>query len=123
MLQLRLMTLRASTSVQSRSLYERTFLFEDYNAPRSHNAFLAELAQILPENCCPLIVIDTWFQQVASHGWFWLGRVRGDVSYGRSSKEPWLLATNLPAETFTAAKVTQIYTKRMLFLSCVCYYL
>ena len=185
---LRLMTLRASVSVQGRSvtLYERTFLFEDYNAPRSHNAFLAELAQILPKNSCPLIVTDagyrnTWFQQVASHGWFWLGRVRGDVrfqhhgqgvwqsnkslypaannkakyigavylakksplschihlykekpkhrkdrrsskagrnhtaqkSYRTGSKEPWLLATNLPPETFTAAKVTQLYAKRM----------
>lgn len=74
--QLRLMTLRASISVQGRSvtLYERTFLFEDYNAPRSHNVFLAKLAQILPKNSCPLIVTDagyrnTWFQQVASHGW------------------------------------------------------
>ncbi len=43
--QLRIMTLRASISVQGRSvtLYERTFLFEGYYAPRSHNAFLAEL--------------------------------------------------------------------------------
>lgn len=36
--QLRMMTLRASISVKGRSitLYGRTFLFEDYNAPRSH---------------------------------------------------------------------------------------
>ena len=77
--QLRLMTLRASVSVQGRSvtLYERPFLFEDYNAPRSHNAFLVELANILPKDCYHLIVTDagyrnTWFQQVASHGWCWL---------------------------------------------------
>lgn len=50
--QLRMMTLRASVSVQGRSvtLYERTFKFADYNAPRSHNAFLAELAQVLPSH-------------------------------------------------------------------------
>ena len=186
--QLRLMTLRASVSVQGRSvtLYERTFLFKDYNAPRSHNAFLAELARVLPANCYRLIVTDTgyrntWFRQVEKQGWFWLGRVRGDVSFqhlgksrwqsnkslysvanskakfigsvalarkaplpcylhlykakpkgrqdnrsskaGRNhtaqksyrlgSKEPWLLATNLPPEKFTAAKVINLYAKRM----------
>ena len=186
--QLRLMTLRASISVQGRSvtLYERTFLFKDYNAPRSHNAFLAELAQILPANCYPLIVTDagyrnTWFKQVEKHGWFWLGRVHGDVSFqhqgksrwqsnktlysaanskakfigsvqlarkaplhcylhlykakpkgrkdsrsskaGRNhtaqksyrtgSKEPWLLATNLPPERFTPVKIVNLYAKRM----------
>lgn len=86
--QLRLITLRASISVKGRSitLYERTFLFEDYNAPRSHNAFLAEHANVLPPGCCPLIVTDagyrnTWFREVERHGWFWLGRVRGDVSF------------------------------------------
>jgi len=44
-------TLRASISVQGRSmtLYERSFLFEDYNAHRSHNAFLAELANFLSQ--------------------------------------------------------------------------
>nr|MCE9784361.1 hypothetical protein [Shewanella algae] len=43
------MTLRASVSVQGRSvtLYERTFKFADYNAPRSHNAFLAESEEAL----------------------------------------------------------------------------
>lgn len=58
--QLRLMTLRTSVSAQGRSvtLYERTFEFKDYNAPRSHNAFLAELAKVLPTHCCPLIVTD-----------------------------------------------------------------
>lgn len=69
--QLRIITLRASISVQGRSVtvYERTFLFEDYNAPHSHNAFLAELANVLPQGCCPFIPTDagyrnTWFREV-----------------------------------------------------------
>ena len=69
--QLRIITLRASISVQGRSVtvYERTFLFEDDNAPHSHNAFLAELANVLPQCCCPFIVTDagyrnTWFREV-----------------------------------------------------------
>ncbi|RCU43292.1 IS4 family transposase [Corallincola holothuriorum] len=86
--QLRMMTLRASVSVKGRSitLYERTFEFKDYNAPRSHNLFLKELAYVLPKACTPLIVTDagyrnTWFREVAGCGWYWLGRLRGKVCY------------------------------------------
>ncbi len=94
--QLRMMTLRASVSVQGRSvtLYERTFKFADHNAPRSHNAFLAELAQVLPSHVCPLIVTDagyrnTWFREVERYGWFWLGRVRGDVGFLQANYAQW----------------------------------
>ncbi|MBT1065492.1 IS4 family transposase [Bowmanella sp. Y26] len=186
--QLRLMTLRASVSVRGRSviLYERTFTFAQYNSPASHNAFLAELATVLPAGTCPLIVTDagyrnTWFRQVESMGWFWLGRIRGEVgfqpvgqslwhsnkslypqachhaeyigpvrlgrkspihcelhlykarpkgrkdrrsskagrshtaqrSYQTGSKEPWLLATNLPPSYFNAKQVVNLYAKRM----------
>ncbi len=186
--QLRLMTLRASISIKGRSMiiYERTFSFEQYNSPKSHQLFLDELAQVLPEHCIPLIVTDagyrnTWFRQVDNKGWFWLGRIRGNVSYqhgesdewlknkalysnatqkaryigevklgrkspiscnlhlfkskhkgrkdkrsskaGRhhtaqksyrvSSKEPWLLATNLPLKHFKPNQVVALYSKRM----------
>ncbi len=80
--QLRLMTLRASIVLKGRSitLYERTFAWDDYNSPRSHNLFLRELADVLPSGAKPLIVTDagyrnTWFREVGSHGWYWLGRV------------------------------------------------
>ncbi len=96
--QLRIMTLRASISVLDRSVtvYEHTFLFEDYNAPRSHNAFLVELANVLPQGCCPLIVTDagyrnTWFREVERYGWFWLGRVRGDVGFMHHGKSDLVL--------------------------------
>ncbi|MDF2180428.1 IS4 family transposase [Aliiglaciecola sp. CAU 1673] len=186
--QLRLMTLRASVSVRGRSviLYERTFTFAQYNSPASHNAFLQELADVLPTGTCPLIVTDagyrnTWFRQVEVMGWFWLGRIRGEVgfqpagqsqwhsnkslyptavsrakhigavqlgrkrpidcelhlykakskgrtdrrsskagrshtaqrSYQTGSKEPWLLATNLPPAYFSAKQVVNLYAKRM----------
>ncbi|ALU44945.1 IS4 family transposase [Pseudoalteromonas rubra] len=186
--QLRLMTLRASVSIQGRSMivYERTFTFAQYNSPKSHQLFLDELACVLPDKCIPLIVTDagyrnTWFRQVDKKGWFWLGRVRGKVTYqhknsenwhvnqalypsatprgryigevklgrkspinchlhlykakqkGRTdrrsskagrhhtaqksyrtgSKEPWLLATNLPADLFKPKRVVSLYAKRM----------
>ena len=93
---LRHLTLRASVSVQGRSvtLYERVFSFGEYNSPVSHNPFLRELASILPPGCCPLIVTDAgyrnpWFREVEKHGWFWLGRVRGDVGFKRDGQALW----------------------------------
>ena len=186
--QMRHQTLRASVSYQGRSvvLYERVFAFEHYNSPVSHNPFLHELAAILPPGCCPLIITDagyrnTWFREVARHGWFWLGRIRGEVgfrqsgqqrwvsnksfypnanstarylghgelgrkrpiyahlhlfkarntgrtdkrsskagrhhtaqqSYRDGSKEPWLLATNLPKGVMTPTQIVRLYAKRM----------
>ena len=186
--QMRHQTLRASVSFEGRSvtLYERVFPFSQYNSPVSHNPFLHELAAILPERCCPLIITDagyrnTWFREVEKQGWFWLGRVRGEVgfrehgqstwrsnktfypsannkarylgfgelgrkspihaylhvfkakpkgrkdkrsskagrnhtaqqSYRDSSKEPWLLTTNLPADAMTSTQLVNLYAKRM----------
>ena len=186
--QMRHQTLRASISFEGRSviLYERVFPFSQYNSPVSHNPFLRELATILPKRCCPLIITDagyrnTWFREVEKLGWFWLGRLRGEVgfresgqskwrsnktfypsanekarylgfgdlgrkspieaylhlfkarskgrkdqrsskagrhhnaqqNYRDSSKEPWLLATNLPAESMTSKQLVNLYAKRM----------
>ena len=186
--QMRHQTLRASISFEGRSviLYERVFPFSEYNSPVSHNPFLRELATILPKRCCPLIITDagyrnTWFREVEKLGWFWLGRIRGEVgfresglskwrsnktfypsanekarylgfgdlgrkspieaylhlfkarskgrkdqrsskagrhhnaqqNYRDSSKEPWLLATNLPAESMTSKQLVNLYAKRM----------
>ncbi len=186
--QMRHQTLRASVCFEGRAvtLYERVFPFSEYNSPVSHNTFLRELASILPDKCCPLIVTDagyrnTWFREVETHGWFWLGRVRGEVgfkrrgsttwrsnksfypsanakarylghgdlgrkrpidahlhlykakpkgrkdsrsskagrhhtaqaSYRAGSKEPWLLANNLPACAMTSKQLVNLYAKRM----------
>lgn len=81
------MTLRASIAVDGRAvtLYEQTFEYGDYNSPRTHQRFLDTLQGILPDGCHPIVVTDagfknTWFRQVAQKGWFWLGRLRGEVS-------------------------------------------
>lgn len=94
--QMRHQTLRASVSFEGRSvtLYERVFPFAQYNSPVSHNPFLRELAAILPERCCPLIITDagyrnTWFREVEKLGWFWLGRVRGEVGFREHGQSQW----------------------------------
>ncbi|WP_249364798.1 transposase [Pseudoalteromonas rubra] len=32
---------------------------------------------------------NTWFRQVDKKGWFWLGRVRGKVTYQHNNSEDW----------------------------------
>ncbi|EOD5330340.1 IS4 family transposase, partial [Vibrio parahaemolyticus] len=93
--QLRHMTLRASVAVKGRAVtvYEQSFEYKNYNSPKSHQLFLDKLKSILPEECVPIIVSDagfrnTWFRQVESMGWFWLGRVRGEVSI-KLPEEDW----------------------------------
>lgn len=91
--QLRYMTLRASVVLDGRAvtLYEQAFEYQHYNSPKSHQQFLDTLSTILPHEALPIIVSDagfrnTWFRQVEDKGWFWLGRVRGDVSLKQPNK-------------------------------------
>lgn len=90
---LRYMTLRASVVLDGRAvtLYEQAFEYQHYNSPKSHQQFLDTLSTILPHEASPIIVSDagfrnTWFRQVEDKGWFWLGRVRGDVSLKQPNK-------------------------------------
>ncbi|GGA91267.1 iso-IS10R ORF [Neiella marina] len=94
--QMRHQTLRASVSFEGRSvtIYERVFAFAEYNSPVSHNPFIDELASILPANCCPLVVTDAgyrnpWFRAIEAKGWFWLGRVRGEVGFRPKGDKHW----------------------------------
>ncbi len=48
------------------------------------HTFLDELQAILPEGCQPIILSDAifktpWFQTIEAKGWYWVGRVRGNV--------------------------------------------
>ena len=96
--QTRYMTLRASLSFQGRSviLYERVFPFCQYNSPKSHSAFLQELASIVPASCRPIVVTDAgyrnpWFREVQSLGWHYVGRIRGEVRFRVHGQSEWVL--------------------------------
>ena len=75
--------LRASLAVNSRSItvYEEVHTLKTKEKRRTHRAFLRQLQALLPVGCRPIIVTDAgfrtpWFQQVASLGWDWVGRIR-----------------------------------------------
>ena len=78
--------LRASIPLDGRALtiYEKAYTESDLNTDKAHRQFIHELAQCLPEGCQPIITTDAgfkspWFNAIEAAGWYWIGRVRGQV--------------------------------------------
>lgn len=94
--QQRLLVIRAALVVNGRAitLYEAVYPLKQYNAPRTHRAFLQTLKSLLPAHCVPIIVTDAgfrgpWFRAVEALGWNWIGRVRNAVNYRVLSRQKW----------------------------------
>ncbi len=103
-----LFLLRAAVSVGGRALTVYATVYGRYANRQDMEKFLETLAQVLPENCRPVIVTDAgfkspWFRSVAARGWSYVGRER----------EPWLLVSNLPPRRHTAKRVVALYRQRM----------
>lgn len=69
---------------RSLTIYESCFKEHELNKTSVHNAFLDRLEHLLPEGCQPIILTDAifktpWFKTIESTGWYWIGRVRGNV--------------------------------------------
>ncbi|VAX09721.1 hypothetical protein MNBD_GAMMA25-1238 [hydrothermal vent metagenome] len=78
--------LRMSIPMGGRSLtlFEACFKEKKLNNTQVHDLFLDELEGILPEGCQPIILSDAifktlWFKTIEAKGWYWVGRVRGNV--------------------------------------------
>jgi len=78
--------LRISIPMGGRSLtlFEACFKEKKLNITQVHNLFLDELEGILPEGCQPIILSDAifktpWFKTIEAKGWYWVGRVRGNI--------------------------------------------
>ena len=101
-LERKLLILKAAVPVGGRAItiYEEAHPMRRYNSPKTHRRFLRCLYNILPSDCCPIIVTDAgfkgpWFREVESYGWDWIGRLRGNVNYLRPEDEKWLPTTSL----------------------------
>ena len=104
--------LRASVVVSGRALtlYEKSYTLKDYGKSKIHRDFLKELRRLLPLNCQPIIVTDagfrnTWFRQVLSLGWDYIGRVRNKTQYCEKHAKQWKPIKSLYAQ----AKLTARY--------------
>jgi hypothetical protein len=79
--------LRASIPMTGRTLtlVEKVYPESQLNSEHAHQALLDELEQCLPTDCQPIILSDAifrtpWFKAIEAKGWFWVGRVRGNIS-------------------------------------------
>ena len=75
--------IRASVAIEGRSmtLYEEVHPQSSATSLAVHQAFLTQLATMLPTGCIPLLITDagfrgTWFRLVNRMGWYWIGRIR-----------------------------------------------
>jgi len=65
------------------TLYEEVHAQSKLGNRRTQHRFLDQLARMIPESCCPIIVADSGFKTpfyryIENHlQWLWLGRIRG----------------------------------------------
>ena len=85
--------IRATMVSQGRGLclYEEVHTIKTKEKSSTHNHFLGQLVNILPEGCCPIIVTDAgfktpWFRAVLEQGWDFVGRSRCPNYYSLDSK-------------------------------------
>ncbi len=76
--------LRAAIPVGGRAvpILDMVFPRSQQGARKAEGQFLQRLAQVLPNDACPILVTDAgfrtpWFRAVEAMGWHWLGRLRG----------------------------------------------
>jgi Transposase DDE domain len=93
--------LRASVAVEGRSftLYEEVHPQCRLGNCRVHRQFLAQVAELLPRGCEPIVMTDagfraTWFKAVSARGWAFVGRIRNRDLVRRDSA-PWMQAKAL----------------------------
>ena len=88
--------LRASAAVEGRSitLYEQLYPQSQATSPRVHQAFLTQLATMLPTGCVPILITDAgfrgaWFRLVNRMGWYWIGRIRNRDMVSPADVDTW----------------------------------
>jgi len=117
--------LRASIPMGGRAitLYEKVHPESELNSRKAHQKFLDDLEKCLPANCQPIIISDAifrvpWFKSVEAKGWYWLGRVRGNVMLS-SDRENWQQCNKWFSEaTGTAKHLGQIFYSKSSAFPC-----
>ena len=95
--------LRAFIAVGGRAitLYEQIHPLEKLGNRKIQHSFLRQLADMLPDGSCPIIVADSgfrvpFFREVEKLGWHWIGRIRNrDMIAFERSEDQWIAAKSL----------------------------
>lgn len=103
--------IRASIPYKGRALtiYEEVYPEHKKDSPKANRKFLKNLAGILPEGCCPIIVTDAgfrnpWFNEVLKLGWDFVGRVRNKTQVQAEGETKWEPCKNLYKKATSKAK-------------------
>jgi hypothetical protein len=103
--------LRASVAIEGRSmtLYEQVYPQSMATSPRVHQAFLSQLATMLPTGCVPILITDAgfrgaWFRLVNRMGWYWIGRIRNRDMVSPANGDTWVGCKTLYPLATTRAK-------------------
>ena len=117
--------IRASIPMGGRALpvYEKVYNESELNTNKAHQTFLDELERCLPENCQPIIISDAifrvpWFKSVGKKGWYWLGRVRGNVLLSSDQKNWFNCKHWFSKATSKARNLGEIFYSKSTAFSC-----
>jgi len=103
--------LRASVAIEGRSmtLYEEVHPQSSATSPCVHQAFLTQLATMLPAGCVPILITDAgfrgaWFRLVNRMGWYWIGRIRNRDMVSPANDDAWVGCKTLYSRATAKAK-------------------
>jgi hypothetical protein len=96
------------------TLYEEVHAKSRATSVGVHRTFLAQLAEMLPDNCKPIIVTDAgfrspWFKLVNKRGWYWIGRIRNRYMVRPTSGGAWSGCKTLYRKATQTAKTLGQY--------------
>jgi len=110
--------LKASIAYQGRAItiYD---LVEYTDRPKketnnSHDVFIEELSEILPNGCRPVIISDAgftpkWFKRIEKKDWYWVGRIRGLIKMKKLDSAIWQTCGDLHTVATKTPKELGIY--------------
>lgn len=107
---------------RSLTIYEECFEEKKLNNTQVHDDFLDKLEKIIPDECQPIILSDAifktlWFKAIEAKGWYWVGRVRGNVQLSLNGKTFKTCTRIMKLATRTPRKLgTVLYSKRTQFV-------
>jgi len=103
--------IRASVAIEGRSmtLYEEVHPQSSATSPNVHEAFLTQLATMLPPGCEPILITDAgfrgaWFRLVNRMGWHWIGRIRNRDMISPANDDTWVGCKTLYTRATAKAK-------------------
>lgn len=77
------------------TLYEEVHPQSSATSLTVHQAFLTQLATMLPPACVPILITDAgfrgvWFRLVNRMGWYWIGRIRNRDMVSLANNDTWV---------------------------------